>query len=358
MRNILLISAAFLGGALGASAQQLNVLSYGGAFEASQVKAYNEPFAQKTGIRVNMMAADDPGAVIKAQAEAGNVSVDVVDLATSDVVRLCDEGILMEIDPAILPAGDDGTPAEEDFFDGALVECGVANILWGNVIGYDARQFGDNPPTKAADFFDLETYPGKRSLPRLARRTLYLALIADGASPDEIYDLLATPEGVDRAFAKLDTIKRDVVWWEAGAQPVQLLADGEVAMATAYNGRLFDAMVSDGQAIEIIWDAQYMEMDLFAIPKDAPNPEAAMEYLLFATDTQRLADQARYIAYGPARKSSAALVGLFQDGETEMAPHMPTNPDNMNNAVMDDPEFWADNENQLNERFNSWLASN
>ncbi len=36
--------------------------------------------------------------------------------------------------------------------------------------------------------------------------------------------------GVDRAFAKLDTIKDSVVWWEAGAQPPQLLADGEVVM--------------------------------------------------------------------------------------------------------------------------------
>ena len=357
MRTTLLLSVALLGVSSAASAQQLNVVSYGGAFEASQVKAYNEPFAQNTGIKVNMMAADDPGALIKAQAEAGNVTTDVVDLATSDVVRLCDEGILMEIDPADLPDGADGTPVLDDFFDGALQDCGVATILWGNVIGYDTRKFGDNPPTKAADFFDLETYPGKRSLPRLPRRSLYLALIADGVPADQIYDTLSTPEGVDRAFAKLDTIKNDIVWWDAGAQPVQLLADGEVSMATTYNGRLFDAMVSDNQPIQIIWDGQYMEMDLFAIPKGAPNPEAAMEYLKFATDTQRLADQARYIAYGPARKSSAALVGLFQDGKTEMAPHMPTNPDNMTNAVMDDPEFWADNEDQLNERFNNWLAA-
>ena len=168
--------------------------------------------------------------------------------------------------------------------------------------------------------------------------------------------MLSTPEGVDQAFAKLDTIKNDVVWWEAGAQPVQLLADGEVAMATGYNGRFFDAMVGEKKPFEIIWDGQYMDMDMFAIPKGAPHPEAAMEYLKFATDTQRLADQAKYIAYGPSRKSSAALVGKYKDGTTDMAPHMPTNPEYMTTAVMDDPEFWADHDAELTERFNSWLA--
>ena len=105
------------------------------------------------------------------------------------------------------------------------------------------------------------------------------------------------------------------------------LADGEVTMATGYNGRFFDAMVGEGKPFEIIWDGQYMDLDMFAIPKGSPNPGAAMQYLKFATDTQRLADQAKYIAYGPSRKSSAKLVGLFQDGKTEMAPHMPTNPE-------------------------------
>lgn len=358
MRTTLMIGLAFCGATLPAAAQQLNILSYGGAFETSQVKAYNEPFAQKTGMQLNMMAAGDPGAMVKAQVEANNVTIDVVDLSTSDAVRLCDEGVLMPLDSSVLPDGADGTPAADDFYPGTIQECSFATILWANVIGYDTRRFPDNPPSTAADFFDLETYPGKRSLPKLARRSLYLALVGDGARADEVYDLLSTPEGVDRAFAKLDTIKKDVVWWDAGAQPVQLLADGEVAMATTFNGRLFDAMVSDNQPIEIIWDGQYVEMDVFAIPEGAPNPEAAMDYIIFATDTQRLADQARYIAYGPARKSSAGMVGLFQDGKTEMAPHMPTNPDNIVNAVLDNPEFWADHEEQLNARFNSWLASN
>lgn len=340
-----------------AIAQDVNVVSWGGAYEMSQVEAYNKPFTEATGIGTNMIAADDPATPLRAQIEAGNVSSDVFDLAMADAIRLCDEGALIEFDLADMPDGDDGTPATEDFVEGSVTDCAIGNIFWGTVISYDSTVFADDAPTTAADFFDLETYPGKRGLPRSAKRTLYLALIADGADAAEVYDLLATPEGVDRAFAKLDTIKSDVVWWEAGAQPAQLLADGEVAMTTVYNGRIFDAMIGEGKPFEVIWDGQYLEINAFVIPRDAPNPEGAMEYVKFATGTGPLAEQARYIAYGPVRQSSAPLVGLYQDGETEMAPHMPSNPDNMTSAVLDDPVFWADHDAELSQRFNSWLAA-
>ncbi|MBC9248182.1 ABC transporter substrate-binding protein [Paracoccus sp. 11-3] len=358
MKRLLVLSTALTCFAVAASAQEVNVVSWGGAYEKSQVEAYNKPFTEETGITVNMIAADDPATPLKAQVEAGNVTGDVFDLAMADAIRLCDEGALMEFDPATLNPGADGSPAEEDFVDGSVTDCAVGNIVWGTAIGFDTTKFPDGAPATAADFFDVQKFPGKRGLPKSPKRTLYLALIADGVPAADVYDVLSTPEGVDRAFAKLDTIKNDVVWWEAGAQPMQLLADGEVSMTTAYNGRLFDAMVGEGKPFGVIWDAQYLEINAFVIPKDAPHPEEALKYVNFATDTQRLADQAKYIAYGPARVSSAGLVGLYQDGKTEMAPHMPTSEDAMKTAVIDDPEFWADRDAELSERFNSWLAGN
>lgn len=356
MKKFLVLTTALAALTTAATAQEVNVVSWGGAYSASQVEAYNKPFTEKTGIKVNMIDADDPQTPLKAQVEANNVTGDVFDIEVAPAIRLCDEGALMEIDPATLPPAPDGTPAADDFVDGALQGCAVANIIWGTVIAYDTTKFTGDKPTTAADFFDLAKFPGKRGLPSNPKRTLYLALVADGVAPGEVFDVLRTPEGVDRAFAKLDTIKKDVVWWEAGAQPPQLLADGEVAMTTVYNGRIFDAIVSEGKPFEVIWDGQYMDMDMFAIPKGAPNPEAALEYLKFATATEQLANQAKYISYGPARKSSMALIGTYKDGKTEMAPHMPTTPERLENAVMDDPEFWADREAELTERFKSWLA--
>ena len=305
-----------------------------------------------------MIDADNPATPLKAQVEAGNVTVDVADVEYSDAVRFCDEGLLEPIDPAMLPAAPDGTPATEDFVQGALSDCAVASIVWSTVYAYDTTKFADNPPTTMADFFDVAKFPGKRGMRKAAKANLEMALMADGVAAADVYAMLETPEGVDRAFAKLDTIKNDVVWWEAGAQPPQLLADGEVSMTTAYNGRIFNAAVSEGKPFQIVWDGQIMDFDLFVVPKGAPHKDDAMKYIAFATDTQRLADQAKYISYGPARKSSGPLVGLYQDGKTEMGPQMPTAEANMGNALVNNFEFWADKDTELSERFNAWLAAN
>lgn len=356
MKKTLILTTALTGFAFAAAAEgEVTVMSWGGAYGKSQDEAYNKPFAAETGVNVTMVDADNPATPIKAQVEAGNVSIDVADVEYSDAIRLCDEGLLEEIDVSMLPAAPDGTPAEDDFIEGGLTDCAVASIVWSTAIAYNTEA---NPtaPDSIDDFFNLADFPGKRGLRKGAKINLEMALMGDGVPASEVYDLLETDEGVDRAFAKLDTIKDSVVWWEAGAQPPQLLADGEVVMTTAYNGRIFNAAVGEGQPFEILWDGQLLDFDLFVIPKGAPNIENAKKYITFATDTQRLADQASWISYGPARKSSGALVGLYSDGKTEMAPHMPTAEANLGNALVNNFEFWADRDTELNERFNAWLA--
>ena len=77
----------------------------------------------------------------------------------------------------------------------------------------------------------------------------------------------------------------------------------------------------------------------------------------FSTQTEQLAAQASYISYGPARKSSAPLVGKYYNKDIDMGPQMPTDPANLTNAVQNNFEFWADNSDQLTERFNAWLAN-
>ncbi|HMO08976.1 MAG TPA: ABC transporter substrate-binding protein [Paracoccaceae bacterium] len=354
MKRLLILSTALCVPGLAANAQSLTVMSWGGAYETSQVEAYNKPFAAMKGITVNMVAADNPATPIKAQVEANNVTVDVADVEYADAIRLCDEGLLEPIDAAVLPPAPDGTPAAEDFLPGAVTECAVSTIVFSTIYAYDTTKFPQGPATMA-DFFDLEKFPGKRGMRKGAKANLEMALMADGVPADQVYEVLATQDGIDRAFAMLDKIKAETIWWEAGAQPPQLLADGEVAMTTAYNGRIFAAQVAEGKPFQIVWDGQVYEYDLFVIPKGAPNKDLALEYITFSTDTQRLADQAKWIAYGPARKSSGSLVGLYQDGKTEMGPHMPTSAENLTNALASSYEFWVDRDTELNERFNAWL---
>jgi len=356
MKKTLILTTALAGFAFAASAQEVTVMSWGGAYTKSQVEAYHKPFTALTGIKINSVDADNPAAPIKAQVEAGNVTIDLADVEYSDAIRLCDEGLLEEIDLSILPPAPDGTPAADDFIEGALTDCAVATIVWSTVMAYNTDSVSGTPTT-IADFFDTAAFPGKRGLRKSAKATLEMALMADGVPASEVYDVMETDAGIDQAFAKLDTIKSDIIWWEAGAQPPQLLADGEVVMSTAYNGRIFNAAIAEGQPFEIVWDGQILDFDLWVIPKGAPNKQAALDFIAFSTDTQRLADQASWISYGPARKSSGALVGLYSDGKTEMAPHMPTAEANLGNALVNNFEFWVDRDADLNERFNAWLSN-
>jgi putative spermidine/putrescine transport system substrate-binding protein len=357
MKKLLVLSTALTAVSFAAQAD-VTVLSWGGAYTKSQVEAYHKPFTAATGINVISVDSDNPAPQVKTQVEAGNVSVDVADVEYADAIRLCDEGMLEPIGMDALPAGADGTPAADDFLPGAVTDCAVSTIVFSTVYGYDDSKIGDVKPTTMADFFDTTKFPGKRGMRKGAKANLEMALMADGVPAADVYAKLATPEGVDEAFAKLDTIKKDVIWWEAGAQPPQLLADGEVAMTTAYNGRLFSAAVAEGKPFVTVWDGQVYEYDLFVIPKGAPHKDEALEFVKFATSTQALADQAKWIAYGPARKSSGALVGMYEDGKTEMAPYMPTSAANLGNALASSYEFWVDHDGELNDRFNAWLASN
>jgi putative spermidine/putrescine transport system substrate-binding protein len=345
-------------GAVQAWAVDLTVVSWGGAYTQSQLKAYHEPYmAENPDVKLNSDDYSGGLAEVRAQAEAGNVTWDLVDAVMSDAITACDEGLADEIDhDALLLPGADGSAPTEDFLEGSLSDCFIPQIVYSTVFAYNTEAFPDNPPQTIADVFDLEKFPGKRSLQKVPTYNLEWALMADGVPVDEVYDVLETAEGVDRAFAKLDTIKDQVVWWTAGAQPPQLLADKEVVIASAFNGRLFDAEFSEKQPIKIIWNGQALDLDGWMIPSGGEKKEAVYEFVKYATDTQRLADQAKYISYGPARKSSLPSVGEHAELGIDMAPHMPTNPANMTDAFMTNFEFWADNKDSLSERFQAWLS--
>ncbi len=355
-----LIASAVAIGMVGvASAKDLVFVSWGGAYTTSQQRAYHDPYmADNPDIKiVNDDSAGGAVAKLRAMQEAGNVTWDLVDMVASDAILSCDEGLVMEIDhDAELAAAPDGTPASEDFGDLIVSPCFIPQIVYSTTFGYRTDKVGDTPPTSINDVFDLAKYPGKRALEKKPVNNLEWALLADGVAADEVYELLETEEGVAQAFAKLDTIKDEVIWWEKGAQTPQLLADGEITIGSTYNGRLFSVIEEEKQPVAMMWDWQVFDLDGWVIPEGAKNVDEVKKYLKFATDTQRLADQAKFISYGPARKSSAPMVGKHADLGIEMSPHMPTAPDNAKNTLLFNYEFWADNVDDLTEQFQAWLA--
>ncbi|WP_010141246.1 extracellular solute-binding protein [Oceanicola sp. S124] len=356
---------ALLGSAAAAQdmANEMTIVSWGGAYQNSQLKAYVEPYmAANPGVTVTWDESSSQAvAKMRAQEEAGNITWDLVDVEAADAIRTCDEGLAMEVDwdDALAPAPD-GTSPEDDFGDMLVSDCFVPQIVFSTTFGYrtDMVPEGVEPPTGACDVFDLETYPGKRALNKQPVANMEWALLCDGVAYEDVYDVLETDEGVEQAFAKLDSIKDQTIWWSASAEPPQLLADGEIFMGSAYNGRLFSAIVEQDQPIGMAWDWQMFDIDGWVIPEGLPEDRLArvMDFLFFATDTQRLADQAKYISYGPARASSAPLVSTHADLGIEMAPHMPTDPNNAENTFVNNYNWWADHRDDLDAKFQAWLA--
>ena len=328
-----------------ALAEDLTVTSFGGAYGAAQMEHMIQPYMDKSG--TNILFEDYGGGVaeMKAQVEAGNILWDVVDIEVIDLERACAEGYLEVIDQSVLPDGDDGAPAADDFIEDALAnECGVGNIVWSVVFAVNTEN-GEGPKT-IEDFFDTEKFPGKRGLRKRPQVNMEWALLADGVAPEEVYEVLATEEGQAQAFAKLDTIKDEITWYDSWSQAPVLLNDGGATMVQSANGRIFAAIKDDGAPFEIVWDSHIYDLDVWAIMKGTEKKEEAMEFIKFATGTVPLSGM-QDVAYGPTRASAQAL--LPEDVKQDL----PTA--HLDEGVKADGIFWADYGETLGEKFNEWL---
>jgi putative spermidine/putrescine transport system substrate-binding protein len=328
----------------------LTVVSWGGNYTRSQMLAYVKPFRRRSGEWVAMETYNGGLKEIREQVETENVVWDVVDFELADLIRGCREGLLEKIDHNRLPPGDDGTPASEDFIPGAFTECGVGQTVWATVVAYDNAAVGSSPPTQLADFFDVNKFPGKRGLRRDPRVVMEWALMADGVAPDQVYATLETEDGQERAFSVLDRIKASIVWWKSGSDPVELLDSGAVVMTSVWNGRMYRPIVEGGKDFTMLWDGQIWDIDSWGIPKGAHNLDKALDFVRFATGSRQLAEQTKYISYGPARRSSMALIG------NSVKAMLPTAADNMANALQTDAQWWATHHAGLSAKFETWLA--
>jgi putative spermidine/putrescine transport system substrate-binding protein len=310
-----------------AAARDLTVVSWGGNYQDAQREIYFKPFSEKTGKPLLDESWDGGYGVIQAKVKAGKPNWDVVQVEAEELALGCADGLYEKIDWAKLGGKD-------KFLDSAVNDCGVGAIVWSTAIAYNGDKLKDGPKSWA-DFWDVKKFPGKRSLRKGAKYTLEFALLADGVKKDEVYDVLGTPEGVDRAFKKLDELKPNIVWWEAGAQPLQLLASDEVVMASAYNGRITGINRAEGKNFKVVWPGSIY---------------AGMEFIAFTSEPENQVKLPKFVAYGLPNKEAASKV------PAEFAGDLPTAEANMTDAIPLNVDFWIDNSEELTKRFNAWLA--
>ncbi|MBA5636606.1 ABC transporter substrate-binding protein [Duganella sp. LX20W] len=326
--------------AAGAAHADITLVNFGGANGAAQKVAYIEPF-QKTGKKVVMVEYNGELSKIKAMVETHNVTWDVVEVESGVIGRACEEGLIEKMDLAKIVKKADLLPE-------AVNECGVGAFVWSTVLAYNADKL-KTAPTSWADFWNVSKFPGKRGMRKGARYNLEFALMADGVPTKDVYKVLATKAGVDRAFKKLDALRPHIQWWEAGAQPAQFLVAGDVVMSTAYNGRI-DAAQREGKNLQVNWTGGIYDLDYWVIPKGSPNKAEAEKFIAFASTPEAQKVYAGKIAYGPTNKNTLKLL----DAKTLSG--LPTAAANVKDAVQNNLQFWTDHGEDLEQRFTAWAV--
>ena len=347
------LSTAMLAGAVQA---EVTVVSWGGGYTASQQKAYADTWSTGTA---NFISYNGGLGEVRAQVESGNVQWDIVDVLADQARTGCDEGLFEELDRSLFIPAADGTSMDDDIMVPVPNDCVVPQIFWSYVPFHSAGTFSGAQPSTISDFFDVEKFPGKRGIHTWAQAITEMALVADGVAIADVYDVMSTEAGIERAFAKLDTIKDHVVFWSSGSKPLELIKSGEVSMSLAYNGRIGAAVLSEGADFVTVWDGQVLEEEWFVLLKGAPNRAEAISFLVHASTTEQQAAQAHFINYGPMRASAFDIIKAnepwFHNGKNIME-HMPNRPEVMPRTIVANPDWWADNGQEVNDRYAAWMA--
>ena len=341
MKNRTLAAVLLSAFAANALAAEMTVISFGGASKDVQTEAFYAPFAAASHSKVVAGEYNGEMGRIKVMVDTNSVNWDVVQVESAELIRGCEEGLFEHLDLNRIGK-------EADFVPGTLSECGGGLLVWSMALAYNADKL-KQAPTGWTDFWDTQKFPGKRSLRKGAKYTLEAALMADGVPYADVYKVLSTPQGVERAFRKLDQIKPDIQWWEAGAQPMQFLASGDVVMSTAFNGRVFAAQAA-GANVHTVWNGSIYAIDSWAIPKGSKNKALAEDFIAFSLRPENQKVHTAKLGYGSTNLHTAGLL------DPALAAQLNTAPDNLAQAIPMDSEFWVNNGEDLEQRFNAWVA--
>lgn len=321
-----------------AQAQQtITFASFGGAYQAAQRKALLDPIEKELKIVIKEDTLTGI-ADVRAQVRANAVKWDVADLGAASCARGAVEGLFEPLDYSLIKTdGIDKAVVHKDW---------IGVIYYSTVLAWNTQKFGANGPASWADFWNVQKFPGKRSLYRSPGETMEIALMADGVAPDKLY-----PLDMDRAIKSLEKIKPHVVaWWSSGAQSAQLLKDGETDMVAIWNGRA-SAVIKDGAKAAITYNQGILNADCLVIPKGAKNKELAQKVIALMVAPQYQADIPKYIDYGPITSHA------FETGKItpEMAERVNSSPKNSALQTKMNWDYWRENLPKATERMDAFL---
>ena len=320
-------------------ARDLTVVGFGGGFQDNARTHLFQPWSKATGTPLREDTYNGEVARIYAMSKARDITWDVVMVEAPELARGCEDGVFARLDTSVV--------RQDKFIPGGITACGAGAVGWGVALFYDQKRVAAGPKSYA-ELWDTKTFPGKRSFRFGPKMTLEIALLSDGVAARDVYAVLATKAGQDRAFARLDAIKPDIVWWRSGAQPLQLVGSGEVAYGVGYVGRTARA-TQEGASYPLLWDTMLFSFDYWAVVRGSPFTAEAMRLVEYMTDAKPLLALGQDWAVSPANAEAAADAGLKARHPNMIASHA-------GQGLFISTEFWAENADDLEARFATWAA--
>jgi putative spermidine/putrescine transport system substrate-binding protein len=331
MAGATLLSTPGCGGG-GSGGEGLVFTSSGSSYQRAQTKAWLKPYSNQTGTTIRQDPPTDY-AKIQSMVENDQVIWDVVNVS-NDFGLQSTADLLEPLDYSIID--------KEPILEGYASEYRVACMLYANTLAYNTEQI-DGTPSTWADLFNTQKFPGQRGLRKSPSETLEVALLGDDVPPENLY-----PLDVDRALIRLDTFRDQIVWWETGSQLQQQLADGEVAIASAWNGRV-QKEIDSGTPVKIQWNQNLQTADYLVVPKGTANKEKAMRLIAYCVAGQNNHRLSEFIPYAPINKESIPRVDPQVTSQLPMA--------HRDVGVSYNAEWWDNNREAVERRFNKWVMN-
>ncbi len=327
---------------LSAQEKRIVIRDPGGPYATGFTEAFHKPFKAATGIEsVGVAGQHEPTSLIKGMVDTKNYTWDMALLTSAATDQLWNDGKYIESLKGVTSPHIESLPAsmKNEYF--------IGNNVFTTCFAYNTKAFeGKKAPASWADYFDTKNFPGRRAMRKHPFDTLEQALLADGVPADKLY-----PLDLDRAFKKLDTIKKDIaVWWTGGAQTSQMMKTGEVDLCPLWNARA-QTVIDEGAPVKIVWHNNIWAAEGWAILKGTPKADMCREFIKFAVDPARQAAWTKWISYGPAHPDAYKTI------DAATAAKLPTSPDNFKTAIKADATYWAANKDKVTERFEAWLLS-
>ena len=313
------------------------VAGFGGAYGDAQVEAYYDVYNEESDTKLSVLNTEASLGAVSVQVENDNVQWDIVELNGADMVAGCLAGVLEPIDYDVVN--------KDVLEENAGEECGLAASFYTVGIGYNNEDWPDEPPTWE-DFYDPSSFPGKRAIESYIQDgTLEYALMGDGVNKNDLY-----PLDLDRAVDALNAVADDLIVVDSLDQASQLLTSGDATLIQTGSARML-ALQEEGLDVGYIPVGQ-TGGSYWVVPKNAPNKEAAMEFLAWAGDCVECSTVlGELTAYaGPNAEGNTQVEG-------DVAEMLPSDPDVAELSFPVDLDWWGENTEEAQDAFNRFMTS-